>query len=100
MENKLYKDWSDDDKKDYRDWLSDNLRSGPVTVYFLKKDGSERAMRCTLNEKDVVLYEKKTDRVTTVSDEVRTVYDLEKNEWRCFRYDSITKVELALNGSD
>jgi hypothetical protein len=96
MEARLYKGWSGDEKEVFRKWLVSHLKYGPVTVYFTKKDGTERKMDCTLKEENIVQYEKKTERVKTLNEETCPVFDLEKNEWRSFRYDSLTKVELTL----
>lgn len=78
-----------------RDWLVSHLKYGPVDITFTKKDGTERTMKCTLKEELMLPYEKKTDRVKEVSKDVLPVYDLEKESWRSFRLDSITKVEFS-----
>jgi hypothetical protein len=96
MEAILYKGWSEDEKEVFRKWLISHLKYGPVTVYFTKKDGTERKMDCTLKEENIVQYEKKTERVKTLNEETCPVFDLEKNEWRSFRYDTITKVEFTV----
>lgn len=96
MEARLYKGWSEDEKEVFRKWLISHLKYGPVTVYFTKKDGTERKMDCTLKEENIVQYEKKTDRVKTLNEETCPVFDLEKNEWRSFRFDALTKVEFTV----
>ena len=96
MEARLYKGWSEDEKEVFRKWLISHLKYGPVTVYFTKKDGTERKMDCTLKEENIVQYEKKTERVRTLNEETCPVFDLEKNEWRSFRYDALTKVEFTV----
>ena len=96
MEARLYKGWSEDEKEVFRKWLISHLKYGPVTVYFTKKDGTERKMDCTLKEENIVQYEKKTERVKTLNEETCPVFDLEKNEWRSFRYDALTKVEFTV----
>ena len=65
-----------------RDWLISLLRSGPVNVTFTKTDGTERLMNCSLREDLVQQYEKKTDKVRVVNEDVLPVYDLEKQQWR------------------
>lgn len=75
-----------------RQWLKDMLHFGPVTVTFTKKDGTERNMVCTLKEELTKDYEKKTDRVKAVNEETCPVFDIEKQEWRSFRYDSVKEV--------
>ena len=96
MEPRQYKEWSEEDKKTFRDWLKSHLRYGPVTVYFVKKDGTERKMLCTLKPEDVKDYEKKTERSKTVNEETCPVFDLDKQEWRSFRFDSVTKIEFTI----
>lgn len=63
-----------------------------VTVVFTKADGTERTMICTRNPdliaRTYTAPEKKTDRVRGPS-EALSVFDLEKNDWRSFRLDSV-----------
>jgi len=85
------------EQKAFRNWLVSHLKFGPVTVDFLKKDGTMRTMKCTLQESAIPTYEKKTERVrTTSTDEAISVVDLEKNEWRSFRYDSVKSVSFTI----
>jgi hypothetical protein len=85
------------EQKAFRDWLVSHLKYGAVTVDFLKKDGTMRTMKCTLNESSIPVYEKKTEQVrTTKTNEAISVVDLEKNEWRSFRYDSVKSVSFTL----
>lgn len=63
-----------------------------LSVIFTKADGTERTMLCTKNP-DLIAQtytapEKKTDRVRGPS-EALAVFDLEKNDWRSFRLDSV-----------
>ena len=74
--------------------LRDHLKNGIVIVRFKKKDGTERNMKCTLKESFVPNYEKKSDRVKAVNEEVCSVFDLDKSEWRSFRYDSVISVRF------
>lgn len=90
----LYKSWSDSDQKLFREWLNGHLKYGPVTVTFLKKDGTERNMLCTLKPEEVPSYEKKTDRVKAVNEDICSVFDIEKQEWRSFRFDSVTQIKF------
>lgn len=96
MEARLYKEGSESEKEVFRKWLKSHLVYGPVTVYFTKKDGTERKMICTLKSDLTQNYEKKTDRVKTVNEETCPVFDLDKQEWRSFRFDSVTKVEIVV----
>jgi len=89
-------EWETKDKSRLRKWLGEHLAYGPVTVVFEKKDGTLREMRCTL--KDVPQYERKTESETTrkKNDEVMSVYDMDKSEWRSFRIDSIKEIKFDL----
>ena len=88
--------------KDYPDhqvgrkWLIDILKSQPITVVFEKSNGEHREMNCTLKESIVVPYVKKTDKEKKQDPEVLPVWDIDKNAWRSFRYDSIIKINFHL----
>ena len=91
-----YSSATEDDRKNFRDWLINVLRTEDVTIHFLKKDGTNRVMNCTLQESKIQEYTKKTDRVKTVSTETCSVFDTDKNEWRSFRYDSVTQINFDI----
>lgn len=77
-------------------WLLSHLKMGDVTIKFTKKDGTERNMVCTLKEDVVIPYEKKTDKVKEKSSDVLSVWDVEKNAWRSFRWDSINTITINM----
>ena len=87
---------SDIEKTAFKKWLKSMLAMGPVGVTFKKKDGTERAMNCTLQEGVVVPHEKTTDRVKETNEEVCAVWDIDKGAWRSFRYDSIVNIRLDI----
>ena len=63
-----------------------------VRVLFTKKDGTEREMLCTLVESAIPMDKQpKTEGSSTVGPAVR-VFDLEKSEWRSFRWDSVKSI--------
>jgi hypothetical protein len=82
-----------------QEWLKTVLKTNEVQINFTKKDGTQRAMTCTLNP-DVIpqkvtesqVIEGKAERVKSVDS--LAVYDVEKQGWRSFRWDSITSVIL------
>ena len=80
-----------------KDWLRELLREQPVSLTFTKKDGTIRVMRCTLN-KDVVpkveVTEEKVPRKG--NDAVQSVWDVEAEGWRSFRWESLTGIEFSL----
>ena len=83
-------------------WGIQNLRASSkgCLVVFTKKDGTEREMRCTLNPS---LIPKEKYPQSTVSEESSSatgstvrVFDIEKQEWRSFRWDSIKQFTLDI----
>lgn len=92
----MYKQWNDADQKAFRDWIKSHLKYGPVTITFVKKDGTERTMLCTLKEDQVKYHEKKTERTKEINEEVCPVFDIEKQEWRSFRFDSVKEVRFDI----
>lgn len=97
MNPNIFSSGTDKEQQKAREWLKSHLRAGPVKVTFLKTDGSEREMKCTLKEGIAIPHEKTTDRVKQVSDEVCPVWDIDKGAWRSFRYDSITRLTFDLD---
>lgn len=78
----------------FKDELEVALNQGAtVTVVFTKADGTERTMICTKNPETIAenytAPEKKTDRKRPDTPGVVAVFDLEKNDWRSFRLDSV-----------
>ena len=51
-------------------------------------------MRCTLQEGVIPPYREKGTKTKPPSGETLAVWDLDKNEWRAFRYDRITSVKF------
>ena len=88
---------SEIDTKEGRDWLKSLLHEHEVTIFFTKKDGTERTMKCTLMEK-ILPETVGSDRPR--SDDALAVYDLEKEGWRSFRLDSIKQVNFSLESED
>lgn len=89
-------DWSKLEKDELRKWLAGVLKDGPVNLKFEKKDGSIREMNATLKSGMVVEYEKKTDKEKVINEEVMAVFDLDKQEWRSFRLDSLKEIQFTL----
>lgn len=90
----MVKDWTKLDKQELRKWLIGLLAERPVELKFEKKDGSIREMKATLKKDLVLEYEKKTDKEKVVNEEVLPVFDLDKQEWRSFRLDSLSEIKF------
>lgn len=66
-----------------------------IRVVFTKKDGTDREMLCTLAEGNIPTekqprLEKEAD--SSPSESAVRVFDIEKQEWRSFRWDSVKTV--------
>ena len=69
-----------------------------LCVTFTKKDGTLRDMRCTLSEGRIPADKHPKNEGTSAKDSGSAVrvFDTEKQEWRSFRWDSVTKVSFEL----
>jgi hypothetical protein len=82
------------------EYLKQALQKGAVNVTFVKKDGTERKMECTLKPD---LLPAQTDVEEQIQQKqpktgILAVWDLEKGAWRSFRYDSILGFSENSNG--
>lgn len=86
---------NEDDMKNFfdvekqKDTLNTKLHEGVVKVLFLKKDGTERTMNCTLNENLIPSEKNPKGTGKKQNENVVAVFDTDKNDWRSFRYDSV-----------
>jgi hypothetical protein len=88
-------EWSESEKTEFVSWIYGVLKSTEkVTVTFEKKDGTIREMNCTL--KDVPEYVPKTETVRKKSESTISVYDIDNQDWRSFRIDSVRHVGFTL----
>lgn len=81
-------------QQDEASWRNDFLKSelfkNIMSVDFIKKDGTQRKLRCTLRpdllppQTDLEEAVSKTPSATSLA-----VWDLDNDGWRSFRYDSI-----------
>lgn len=68
------------------------LKNNILEVKFKKVDGSERVMKCTLREDYAKPHEKTTEREKKINEDIISVWDVEKDAWRSFRYDSLIAI--------
>jgi hypothetical protein len=71
--------------------LTEQLRNHIVEVKFTKANGEQRVMRSTLREE---MLPDTNGGISTATDDVITVLDVDKNEWRRFRTDSIIQTTI------
>jgi hypothetical protein len=109
----LYQEADVEGRKYFRDWVRGVLEVAEITVTFVKADGTERYMRCTLDRdrippqppraekpaKDTVDGIVRESREVTKPEESHTqkVFDLDAGAWRSFRYDRLKKVSATMN---
>ena len=78
-------------------YVKDQLRTNVngVRVVFTKKDGTDRSMLCTLAEGKIPADKQpKTEPATgTTTGSAVRVFDVEKQEWRSFRWDAVKTVD-------
>jgi hypothetical protein len=85
------------DGKNGRKWLLGLLETEVVEIEFTKKDGTDRVMKCTLQEDylpevdGVIVFEKDRWKKDSLA-----VFDIEKEGWRSFRWDSVKAVRFTL----
>lgn len=68
------------------------LEEGAVTVTFDKLNGEERVMLCTA-QLDLIPEQHRPTKESTNKKSI-TVWDLNKQSWRSFKYDLVKKIEI------
>ena len=103
-----YQEADDVNKAVIRDWIKSLLQKSTITVTFVKADGTDREMLCTLNwdkipqdaikptSVDGIVKESRKPRKEPDPHSLR-VFDMEKQEWRSFRFDRLKKITAELN---
>jgi hypothetical protein len=90
-----YSESSPEEQETFREWLRGLLRTETVCLTFEKKDGTIREMRCTLSESKLPKVEQAKESARK-NDSSMPVFDLDKGEWRAFRFDSIKTISFNL----
>ena len=90
---------------EFREWLKGVLHDDitkNLCVVFTKKDGTDREMFCTLSESRIPAEKQPKSQAsdsTTAgqgNDSAIRVFDVQKQEWRSFRWDSVKEVRFDL----
>lgn len=98
-EYKPTESWTDHEWEMFTGWLSGALKNFIVTVTFIKKDGSERVMRCTLDSKHLPKETVKEDsekKPKKKSENTLSVYDMDVQGWRSFTIKSVKQVRFTI----
>lgn len=65
-----------------------------VRITFTKVDGSSREMRCTLSEHLIPADKAPKGTGREAAADTARVFDLDKQEWRSFKWAAVTEVEV------
>jgi hypothetical protein len=82
----------------FRTWMQDILKNERVNICFTKADGTERWLHCSLHP-DLIPAEKLQKEEASTrkrSIEAQSVWDIDKNDWRSFRWDSVREFSFNL----
>ena len=103
-----YQEADDTNKAIIRDWVRSLLQKQPIKVTFVKADGTDREMHCTLNwdyiptdkhpgqpSVDGIVKESRQRKEPDVHS--LRVFDTDKMEWRSFRFDRLKKITAELS---
>lgn len=90
-------EWTDKDWDKFTEWLKGMLAVSEGIVTFIKSDGTERVMKCTLVPEQLPKVEIKEDaKPRKESTTSMRVFDLEKNEWRSFTIKKVKQVNFSI----
>ena len=81
--------------------LKDVLKKKTVRVLFIKKDGTERTMNCTLRKDILPKFKQKDgeDKTTKkINTSILSVWDIENNGYRSFKIDSVIDYHVVEEG--
>lgn len=90
---------SEEERTIFRDWFKGVLKSSTATVIFVKADGTQRSMLCTLNEEHGAKYTvtENTEKKKEPNPDVCVVWDCKQNAWRSFRWDRMKGLEITID---
>jgi len=81
-----------------RKWFEELLTDQVVTVSFVKKDGTDRNMRCTLMPEWLPIKDLPESTETTQRSKSETsiaVFDLDIKSWRAFSIESVKSITFG-----
>ena len=96
----MFSEMTSQDQEGFKATIKDMLHKGVVVVKFTKKNGEIRDMNCTLRadllppvpepDPDATPKKVRSQPVDSIA-----VFDLDKQDWRAFRYDSIISYTIG-----
>jgi hypothetical protein len=91
--NNLYSTLDSEEQENFKSWLRELLLHNTVRVVFVKSDGSERRMSCTLDPQRGAVYSVNESKKKS-NGEVCVVWDCDQGSWRSFRWDRLCSMEF------
>lgn len=79
-----------------KEWIHSVLKMHETSIVFTKKDGTERKMLCTLLEDKIPSEKMPKNSGKAKNEDSIAVFDLEKQDWRSFRFDSVKEVHFSI----
>lgn len=90
-------EWTPEDWDKFSEWLKGMLQVSEGIVTFIKADGTERVMKCTLNPEQLPKVElKESKEIKNKTSDYMRVFDLDKNEWRSFTIKKVKQVKFEI----
>lgn len=74
------------------DQVKRNLSRRVMEIVFTKKDGTVRTMHCTTCP-HIIPVDKAPKNTFSVNEDIQRVFDVDKEEWRSFYWNSITSTK-------
>lgn len=84
----VFEQWDNETQAEFKQRVQTALARGEAEITFIKSDGSRRVLRGTTNLNYVPASQQPKGR-RPANPEVQPVWDLDKLEWRSFRWDRV-----------
>lgn len=94
---------SGNELEEFKTWVRGLLHDDIVKnlrITFTKADGSDREMRCTLIESSIPSDKIPKGTGREAPSTTQRVFDLDKGEWRSFKWESVTRVEFDMGAAE
>lgn len=92
----------DTNNPEFKTWVKGLLHDDTIKnlcIIFTKSDGTDREMQCTLVESRIPSDKSPKGTGRKVTDAVQRVFDLDKQEWRSFKWESVKQVNFTIGST-
>lgn len=99
MATRIVSNLSETELEEFKTWVRGLLHDAAVKnlcITFTKADGTNRDLRCTLVESAIPTDKAPKGTGREAPSTTQRVFDLDKGEWRSFKWDTVTKVGFEL----